>query len=86
METTNGTSSGNGSAPSGATNAVLKPSDPVPEGAVPVQGIEFNDFQNRNMTVPELLDGMSKMGFQASSIGQAAQIVNGMVCKSFSTS
>ena len=70
-------------APSGATNAVLKPSDPVPEGALPVQGVDFDDFRNRNMTVPELLAGMTNMGFQASSIGQAVQIVDGMVCKLF---
>jgi deoxyhypusine synthase len=71
----------NGAAPSGATDAVLKPSDPVPEGAIPVRGVEFNRFTDRNMTVAELVDGMSHMGFQASSIGQAVDIVNGMVCK-----
>lgn len=69
-------------APSGATDAVLKASDPVPEGAVAVKGIEFDDYRKRDMSVPELLEGMTRMGFQASSIGQAAQIVDGMVCKS----
>lgn len=73
----------NGSnAPSGATDAVLKPSDPVPDGAVPVRGLEFDDFKGRDITVPELLQGMTQMGFQASSIGQAVQIVDGMVFKS----
>lgn len=80
--TTNGAQGGDLDAPTGATNAVLMPSDPVPDGAVPVKGIEFDDYQGRNMTVPELLNGMAQMGFQASSIGQAAQIVDGMVSKS----
>lgn len=78
----NGADSGGADAPCGATDAVLKPSDPVPEGAMPVKGIEFDDFKDRNMTIPELLESMSQMGFQASSIGQAVQIVDGMVCKS----
>lgn len=69
----------NDAAPSGATNAVLKPSDPVPEGAVPVKGIEFNDYKDRNITAEELVRGMTNMGFQASSIGQAVDIINGMV-------
>ena len=62
------------SAPSGATDAVLKPSDPVPEGAIPVKGLDFNEFAGRNITVPELVGNMATMGFQASSIGQAVQI------------
>lgn len=69
----------NGIAPSGATNAVLKPSDPVPEGATPVKGFDFGEFAGRNVTVAELVDGMHNMGFQASSIGQAVSIVDGMV-------
>jgi deoxyhypusine synthase len=69
----------NGTAPSGATAAVLKPSDPVPEGATPVEGLDFNDFTNRNVTVAELVEKMGSMGFQASSIGRAAQIIDGMV-------
>lgn len=69
----------NNAAPSGATDAVLKPSDPVPEGAMPVKGLDFNDFKNRNITAAELVENMAQMGFQASSIGQAAKIVDGMV-------
>jgi deoxyhypusine synthase len=70
----------NGAAPSGATDAVLKPSDPVPEGAMPVKGLDFNDFKDRDISVAELVENMTQMGFQASSIGQAAKIVDGMVC------
>ena len=65
-------------APSGVADAVLKPSDPVPEGAIPVQGLDFNNYVDRNVTVAELVDSMTTMGFQASSIGKAAKIVNGM--------
>jgi len=65
-------------APTGAQDAVLKPSDPVPEGAVPVVGLDFDKFAGRNITVAEMVDSMTNMGFQATSVGQAAQIINGM--------
>lgn len=74
----------NNAAPSGATDAVLKPSDPVPEGAMPVKGLDFNNFKDRDITVAELVENMAQMGFQASSIGQAARIVDGMVCSDVS--
>lgn len=66
-------------APSGAQDAVLKPSDPVPEGAIPVTGLDFDKFAGRNITVAEMVEGMGNMGFQATSVGQATQIINGMV-------
>jgi hypothetical protein len=66
-------------APSGAADAVLKPSDPVPEDAVPVRGVEFDHFAGRSITVDELLDGYTNMGFQASSVGEAVRIINDMV-------
>ena len=66
-------------APSHATNAVLKPSDPVPNGAQEVKGIEFDEFQDRNITVRELVAGMATMGFQASAVSDAVQIINDMV-------
>jgi deoxyhypusine synthase len=65
--------------PSGAAAAVLKPSDPVPEGAKKVQGIDFNDYAGRSITVEDLIGGMANMGFQASSVGDAVRIINGMV-------
>lgn len=67
-----------GAAPSGATDAVLKPSDPVPDSALPVTGLDFDEFKARNVTVAELVDNMARMGFQATSIGQAVEIINGM--------
>jgi deoxyhypusine synthase len=69
-------------APTGAQDAVLKPSDPVPEGAVPVVGLDFDKFAGRNITVAEMVESMTNMGFQATSVGQAAQIINGMVMHS----
>ncbi|KAK3673613.1 Deoxyhypusine synthase [Recurvomyces mirabilis] len=68
----------NGAAPVGATDAVLKPSDPVAKDAIPVQGLDFDAYSGRNITVTELADSMSSMGFQATSVGQAVQIINGM--------
>ena len=68
-----------GATPSDATDAVLKPSDPVPEGAVQVEGLDFSHFADRNISAAELVEKMCTMGFQASSIGQAAKIIDGMV-------
>lgn len=66
-------------APSGATAAVLKPSDPVPEDARQVHGIDFNNHAQRSITVEELIGGMANMGFQATSVAEAVRIINGMV-------
>ncbi|KAK9383508.1 Deoxyhypusine synthase [Kockiozyma suomiensis] len=61
-----------------ASGAVLKPSDPVPEGAVPVGGIDFNASENKNIRVSALVQGMKTMGFQATSVGTACDIINEM--------
>ncbi|KAL9093273.1 MAG: hypothetical protein Q9165_004014 [Trypethelium subeluteriae] len=71
-------SNGESIVPSGATNAVLKASEPVEEGARKVQGIEFDQFKNHNITIQELIEGMGRMGFQATSIGEAVRIINDM--------
>lgn len=68
-----------GAAPAGATDAVLKPSEPVPADAKEVQGIDFNQYANRSITVEELIAGYASMGFQATSVGEAVRIINGMV-------
>ncbi|KAF2012601.1 Deoxyhypusine synthase [Aaosphaeria arxii CBS 175.79] len=65
-------------APSGATDAVLKPSDPVPEDAREVKGIEFDNYAGRGITVQELVGGMASMGFQATAVGEAVRIINDM--------
>jgi len=67
------------SAPTGATDAVLKPSDPIPEGSREVQGIDFNQYASRSITVEELVGGYASMGFQATSVGEAVRIINNMV-------
>ena len=73
-------------APSGATDAVLKPSEPVPDGAPEVQGIDFDNYADRNITVDELVAGMASMGFQATSVGEAVRIIEGMVSQDFLSS
>ncbi|KJY00622.1 deoxyhypusine synthase like protein [Zymoseptoria brevis] len=72
---TNGTSA---TAPTGVADAVLKPSDPVPADAIPVKGLDFDAFKDRDITVAELVDHLKNVGFQATAIGQAVDIVNGM--------
>lgn len=67
------------SAPAAATDAVLKPSEPVPEGAKEVQGIDFNEYASRAITVEELVGGYATMGFQATAVGEAVRIINDMV-------
>jgi deoxyhypusine synthase len=69
----------NPSAPAAATEAVLKPSEPVPEGVQEVQGIDFNQYASRPITVDELIGGYANMGFQATSVGEAVRIINDMV-------
>lgn len=72
-----------GAAPNGATDAVLKPSDPVPEGSIPVVGLDFDKYAERDITVSELVGNMASMGFQATSVGQAAKVIDGMVSGGF---
>jgi deoxyhypusine synthase len=67
------------SPPSNTTDAVLKPSEPVPDDSTEVQGIEFNDYAERSITVEELVAGYANMGFQATAVGEAVRIVNEMV-------
>ena len=66
-------------APAQATDAVLKPSDPIAEGAVRVTGIDFDDYGERPITVEEMVRGMGSMGFQATAVGEAVRIINDMV-------
>lgn len=66
--------------PATVTDAVLKPSQPLPDGAVPVEGIDFNRYAGRDITAGELVAGMSRMGFQATAVGEAVRIINNMVC------
>jgi len=65
--------------PSSVTDAVLVPSNEMPEGSQKVEELDFNKFVGRPITVDDLISGMNHMGFQASSIGEAVRIINDMV-------
>jgi len=65
--------------PNLASDAVLKPSAPVPADAKEVSGIDFNAHRISPLTVDDLISGMSSMGFQASAIGEAVSIINDMI-------
>ncbi|ANB11558.1 Dys1p [Sugiyamaella lignohabitans] len=70
--------SGNSTKPTLAADAVLKQSVDMPAGSVKVSGIDFDEAKNTNIGAKELIDGMKHMGFQASSLGQACDIINEM--------
>ncbi|KAH0548049.1 Deoxyhypusine synthase [Trichoglossum hirsutum] len=86
MSTATGTPNGaskpgrDGDAPATATDAVLKPSGPLPEGSRTVRGVEFNEYRERGagVTAEELVGGMARMGFQASAVADAVKIVEDM--------
>ncbi|KAI5803445.1 Deoxyhypusine synthase-domain-containing protein [Peziza echinospora] len=66
--------------PEAATNAVLVQSVAIPPEwkEREVKGIDFNDFAGRDVTVPELIKGMTKMGFQSSNVARACEIIDDM--------
>lgn len=61
--------------PSDASAAVLQASEPVPENAITVKGPNFDE----SMDLQKLLASYERIGFQATSLGRAIQIVNNMV-------
>ncbi|KAL2220472.1 putative deoxyhypusine synthase [Thermoascus aurantiacus ATCC 26904] len=67
-----------GAPPSLATEAVLVPSEPVPEGARPVRGVDFDRYRGRDITVADLVGHMGSMGFQATAVADAVRIINEM--------
>ncbi|KDQ07518.1 hypothetical protein BOTBODRAFT_59911 [Botryobasidium botryosum FD-172 SS1] len=62
------------SVPASAAAAVLVKSDPVPKDAVSVRGPDFDS----PLDLQELLASYKRIGFQASSLGNAIDIVNKM--------
>ncbi|KAF8558935.1 Deoxyhypusine synthase [Imleria badia] len=60
--------------PAGAAAAVLKRSAPLPETAVSVQGPDFD----KSVSLQDLLNSYETIGFQATSLGKAIEIVNRM--------
>lgn len=63
-----------------AAAAVLVKSEDMPADAQKVEELDFNRFAGKQVTVEDLINGMTNMGFQASSIGEAVKIINDMVC------
>lgn len=59
-------------------DAVLKASIPVPENYVKVEGIDYSKESSRDMRATDLIAAMRTMGFQASSLGQACEIIDEM--------
>lgn len=62
-------------APKGATDAVLVQSEEMPADTPLITGPDFNKVLN----LTQLLESYKLMGFQASGLGKAIDIVNKMV-------
>ena len=63
------------SVPQDASNAVLLPSHPIPVDTLSVEGPNFECA----FSVDELLGSYERIGFQATSLGRAIQVVDKMV-------
>ncbi len=67
--------------PAKATDAVLVPSDPVSEDAQQVRGIDWAALPaEHRSTIADFVGSLAGQGFQSSSIGDAINIINDMVC------
>ena len=63
-----------------AAAAVLVQSDAMPDDAVKVKGIDLDALRkNGSISVKDLLSSYATTGFQGSSIGDAANVINNMV-------
>ncbi|KIY42911.1 Deoxyhypusine synthase [Fistulina hepatica ATCC 64428] len=60
--------------PSGASAAVLQPSEPVPSSAIPVVGPNFD----AQLSLQDFLKSFGRIGFQAANLGRAMEIVDKM--------
>ena len=61
-----------------AAEAVLRQSQPVPEGVSEIRGINLDLFQGSQLTVDDLVQSMARTGFQASAVADAVKIINNM--------
>lgn len=61
-----------------ANDAVLKPSVDISADAVPVSGIDYDKAENKNIHAADLIAGMRNMGYQASSLSKACEIIDEM--------
>ncbi|AGO09955.1 AaceriAAL036Wp [[Ashbya] aceris (nom. inval.)] len=71
-------SSNHDSAPGDVAEHVFKQSEPVPENFVEVKGIDYSRPDAVDMRATDLIKSMKTMGFQASSLGQACDIIDEM--------
>jgi deoxyhypusine synthase len=66
--------------PSKATDAVLVPSEPIPDDARAVKGIDWTRLPAEQRTaIAGFVNELSGQGFQSSAIGDAIRIINDMV-------
>ncbi|CAK7901177.1 deoxyhypusine synthase [[Candida] anglica] len=61
-----------------ANESVFVPSIPVPDDFVEVSGIDYSKDSAYNMRATDMIDSMRTMGFQASSLGKACDIIQDM--------
>lgn len=61
-----------------ANDAVLKPSVDISADAIPVSGIDYDKAENKNIRAADLIAGMRNMGYQASSLSKACDIIDEM--------
>ena len=59
-------------------DAVLKASVPVPKDYVEVHGIDYSKDNALDMRASDLVKAMKNMGFQATSLGRACEIIDAM--------
>lgn len=64
--------------PVNATDAVFVKSIPVPEDFVEVKGVDYSQDSAYNMNAKDLIKSMTNMGFQASSLSKACNIIDEM--------
>lgn len=69
----------NGQKPGPAAEAVLKPSDPVPDSAVEVRGLDLSAHASAPLSLDALIASMATTGFQASAVADAVRIINDML-------
>lgn len=66
--------------PSRATDAVLVVSEPVPDDAQEVRGIDWSSFSAESRSnIAEFVLSLTNQGFQSKAIGDAIKIINDMV-------
>jgi deoxyhypusine synthase len=69
-----------GEPPTKATDAVLVASEPVPENAKPVTGLNWTSLPPEHRSIiANFVNDLTGQGFQSSSIGDAIRIINDMV-------